>query len=137
MSRILGIDYGLKRIGLALSDPLGIIASPYKTIPNSDPRSVLEVLQTIIQDKDVNKIVLGLPLGMKGQETEQTERTRKFFSLLETLAIPVEFQDERLSSVTAKKSLIQQDIKTGHNKALVDQRAAAIFLQQYLDIHSR
>ncbi len=136
MSRILGIDYGLKRIGLALSDPLGIIASPYQTIPNNSLKSVLDRLQAIITEKDVNKIVLGLPIGMKGQETEQTERTRKFCALLQTLQIPIEFQDERLSSVTAKKSLIQQDIKTGHNKALVDQRAAAILLQHYLDIHS-
>lgn len=133
MGRVLGIDYGLKRIGLALSDPLHIIASPYKTITGADEEDILRQLKDIISRKNVTHIVVGLPIGMKGQETEQTKRTRVFAGTLSGFELPVYFQDERLSSVSAKKSLIEQEIKTGHNKALIDRRAAAILLQQFID----
>ena len=130
MGRILGVDYGDTRIGLALSDPMKIIASPYKTIAN---KGNLEALRLIINLKKVERIVIGLPLGLKGQETIQTKKTREFSESLDPLNCPIHFEDERLSSISAKKSLIQQNIKTGHNKSLIDQRAAAIILQQFLD----
>ncbi|NQV36585.1 MAG: Holliday junction resolvase RuvX [Candidatus Marinimicrobia bacterium] len=135
MGRILGIDYGLKRIGLALSDPLHIIASPYKTISGSDEADILQKLRDIISEESVSHIVVGLPIGMKGQETEQTKLTRVFADSLNCFGLPIFLQDERLSSVSAKKSLIEQNIKTGYNKALIDKRAAAILLQQFMDIN--
>jgi putative Holliday junction resolvase len=137
MGRVLGIDYGDSRIGLAMSDPLKIIASPFKTIRNEGNEKCLQVLQSLIKEKDVEAIVVGLPLGLKGQETAQTKKVREFADLLCILKLPIRLEDERLSSVSAEKSMIQQNIKTGHNKGLIDQRAAAIVLQQFLDKQNR
>ena len=76
-------------------------------------------------------------MGLKGQETVQTKKVREFADLLSTLKLPIHLEDERLSSVSAEKSMIKQNIKTGHNKGMIDQRAAAIILQQFLDKQSR
>jgi|TARA_B110000914_G_scaffold97846_1_gene86039 putative Holliday junction resolvase len=137
MGRVLGIDYGDSRIGLAMSDPLKIIASPFKTIRNEGNEKCLQVFQSLIKEKDVEAIVVGLPLGLKGQETAQTKKVREFADFLCILKLPIRLEDERLSSVSAEKSMIQQNIKTGHNKGLIDQRAAAIVLQQFLDKQNR
>ena len=137
MGRVLGIDYGDSRIGLAMSDPLKIIASPFKTIRNEGNEKCLQVFQSLIKEKDVEAIVVGLPMGLKGQETVQTKKVREFSDLLYTHKLPIYLEDERLSSVSAEKSMIQQNIKTGHNKGLIDQRAAAIILQQFLDKQNR
>ena len=137
MGRVLGIDYGDSRIGLAMSDPIKIIASPFKTIRNEGNENFLQVFQSLIKEKDVETIVVGLPMGLKGQETAQTKKVREFVSLLYALNLPIRLEDERLSSVSAEKSMIQQNIKTGHNKGLIDQRAAAIILQQFLDKQNR
>ena len=137
MGRVLGIDYGDSRIGLAMSDPLKIIASPFKTIRNEGNEKCLQVFQSLIKEKDVEAIVVGLPMGLKGQETVQTKKVREFANLLYALKLPIHLEDERLSSVSAEKSMIQQNIKTGHNKGLIDQRAAAIILQQFLDKRNR
>jgi len=137
MGRVLGIDYGDSRIGLAMSDPLKIIASPFKTIRNEGNEKCLQLFQSLIKEKDVEAIVVGLPIGLKGQETVQTKKVREFANLLYALKLPIHLEDERLSSVSAEKSMIQQNIKTGHNKGLIDQRAAAIILQQFLDKQNR
>ena len=134
MSRYLAIDHGSKRVGLALSDPMKIIAKPYKTITYSKLDELIILLIKIIEEEDVKSIVLGLPLGMKGQETTQTKHVLEFKEKLKLkIKIPIILQDERLSSLSAEKSLIQQKVKTGHNKSQIDKTAAAIFLQQYLD----
>ena len=137
MGRVLGVDYGDSRIGLAMSDPIKIIASPFKTILNEGNEKCLQVFQSLIKEKDVEAIVVGLPMGLKGQETAQTKKVREFADLLYALKLPIHLEDERLSSVSAEKSMIQQNIKTGHNKGLIDQRAAAIILQQFLDKQNR
>jgi len=137
MGRVLGIDYGDSRIGLAMSDPLKIIASPFKTIRNEGNEKCLQVFQSLIKEKDVEAIVVGFPIGLKGQETAQTKKVREFVDLLYALKLPIRLEDERLSSVSAEKSMIQQNIKTGHNKGLIDRRAAAIILQQFLDKQNR
>ncbi len=137
MGRVLGIDYGDSRIGLAMSDRLKIIASPFKTIRNEGNEKCLQAFQSLIKEKDVEAIVVGLPMGLKGQETVQTKKVREFVSLLYALNLPIRLEDERLSSVSAEKSMIQQNIKTGHNKGLIDKRAAAIILQQFLDKQNR
>jgi len=137
MGRVLGIDYGDSRIGLAMSDPLKIIASPFKTIRNEGNEKCLQVFQSLIKEKDVEAIVVGFPIGLKGQETAQTKKVREFANLLYALKLPIHLEDERLSSVSAEKSMIQQNIKTGHNKGLIDRRAAAIILQQFLDKQNR
>ncbi|MDP6500257.1 MAG: Holliday junction resolvase RuvX [Candidatus Marinimicrobia bacterium] len=135
MHRILGIDYGEKRVGLALSDPMQMIASPFDTIPNN-PELVTNI-QSIIKEKDVEIVVVGLPKGMKGQVTTQTENVNRFVELLIDKKVKVELIDERLTSVSAEKALIEQGIKTGHHKGLIDQTAAAIILQQFLDSQNR
>ena len=133
MGRILAIDYGDRRIGLALSDPLKIIASPYRTIIKNNNTNLIEEIERIIAVEDVELTIIGLPLGMSGQITEQTKKVEEFADKLAARGITIKYEDERWSSVAAKRSMREQNIKTGHNKGLVDQTAAAIFLQQYLD----
>ena len=132
MGRILAIDYGDQRIGLALSDPLKIIASPYKTIINNNDH-IVDLIQDIIIREDVKLTIVGLPLSMSGEDTVQTKKVKNFSDKLSLKGIKIKFVDERWSSKAAKRSMKDQGIKTGHNKSLVDQTAAAIFLQQYLD----
>jgi len=133
MGRFLAIDYGDRRIGLALSDPLKIIASPYRTIIKNNNTNLIEEIERIIAVEDVELTIIGLPLGMSGQITEQTKKVEEFADKLAARGITITYEDERWSSVAAKRSMREQNIKTGHNKGLVDQTAAAIFLQQYLD----
>jgi putative Holliday junction resolvase len=133
MGRILGIDYGDVRIGLALTDPLKIIASPFRTIQNRNNDFIIKELDFIINEKKIETLVIGLPIGLNSQETIQTKKVRLFADLIKILGIPIYFQDERLSSISAKKSLIIQNIKTGSNKSMIDKAAAAIFLQQFID----
>ena len=134
MNRVLSVDYGTKRIGLALSDLMQIIGKPYKTIINRNDQQVLEELDIIVKEKNVNKIIVGLPLTLKGEYSEQTNATIKFVEFLkQNMKTEIITYDERLSSIQAKNSLIKQGVKTGHNKGAVDQTAAALFLQGYLD----
>ena len=133
MGRLLAIDYGARRVGLALSDPLKMIASPYRTIINNNNTILIEEIETIIAAEDVELTIIGLPLGMAGQKTEQTKKVEEFVDKLTDRGIIIKYEDERWSSVAAKRSMKEQNIKSGYNKDLVDQTAAAIFLQQYLD----
>lgn len=134
MGRLLAIDHGEKRIGLAISDPNKIISKPLKTILLSDIELFYKKLLEIIFDYDIEKLIIGLPVGMDGNYTLQTKKVEAFKDALqEKIKIPIEMFDERLSSISAKKSLISQGIKTGHNKSQIDQTAAAIFLQHYID----
>lgn len=134
MGRFLAIDFGEKRVGLALSDPTKIIAKPFKSISYTNQNDLLNKISLIIEQKNVEKIILGLPIGLKGQQTAQTNRVFEFYNLIKDKNdIQIVMEDERLSSISAKKSLVLQNIKTGHNKALIDETAAAIFLQLYLD----
>tara|TARA_Y100000590_G_scaffold461163_1_gene622125 strand:+ start:904 stop:1320 length:417 start_codon:yes stop_codon:yes gene_type:complete len=133
MGRILGVDYGDVRVGLALSDTTKLIASPFKTIQNKNSGLLISKLKEIISENDVESIVVGFPIGMKGQDTNQTVKVKDFIQSLSTLCLPIFLEDERLSSIAAKKSLFMENIKTGHNKEIIDQRAAAIVLQQFLD----
>ncbi len=133
MARILGIDFGEKRVGLALSDRLNLIASPYKTIQYASENDLLNKIKKIVSDKEIGTFVLGLPLNMKGQDSNQTKKVRSFKKLLTMLELPIFYEDERFSSVLAKNSLVLQNVKTGHNKSEIDKTAAAIILQQYLD----
>ena len=137
MGRYLGIDNGEKRVGLALSDPLKIIATPFRTLLVHNTNQVIRELDKIIDEQDVELIVVGNPLGMKGQQTAQTKRVMEFADKLSDIGYKVMLEDERLSSVSAKRIIIEQEIKTGYNKELIDQTAAAIILQQFLDKQSR
>jgi len=134
LNRILAIDYGDVRIGLAMSDLMQIIAKPYKTIKNTDRDEIFIQLENIIEENNIGKIIVGLPITLKGGHSEQTNKVLSFIKELKLyMEIDIDTYDERLSSFQAKKSLILQGIKTGHNKEQIDQTAAAIFLQGYLD----
>ena len=95
-----------------------------------------KVFDLLFKINDIEILVLGLPINMKGEDTVQTKKVRNFKEILSTLQIPIVFEDERLSSVSAINSLILQNVKTGHNKPEIDKTAAAIILQQYLDKNS-
>ena len=137
LSRILGLDYGERRIGLALSDPMGIIARPMTIIDRKKTADYISQIEKIVAEKKITTIVVGLPLTLKGHYSKQTEIVLAFIDQLKSdLQIPVVAVDERLSSVAAEKALQAQDVKTGHNKGRVDETAAAIFLQEYLDSQS-
>ena len=134
MSRVLGIDYGERRIGLALSDPMGIIAKPLKIIDRKKHTDYISEILNTSKEKHANIIVVGLPLTLRGKKSQQTIVVQKFIEKLKQLGeIPVIPVDERLSSVAAKKSLQEQGVKTGHAKGRVDETAAAIILQEHLD----
>ena len=133
-TRILAIDYGKTRIGLALSDVMQIIAKPFRTIKNSSKENVLCIINDIITEQTIEKIVVGLPTTLNNTVSKQTDEVNKYINFLtEKLSIPIIAYDERLTSIFAKRSLVEQGIKTGHNKGAVDMTAAAIFLQSYLD----
>lgn len=134
MGRILALDHGNKKIGVAISDSMKIIAKPLQIIINSNYSKVLNEINNLIEELDVEMILVGLPITMKNTSSEQTKKVVKFINQLkDNLSIHIEAYDERLTSKMAIKSLIMQGIKTGHNKEEIDKTAAAIFLQNYLD----
>ena len=134
MKRILGLDHGDRRIGLALSDPLQIIAKPFETIDLKFAKNIFDLLNSIIKEQNVEKIIVGYPITLKNKFSIQTKKVLKFVELLKkNVQIEVKLYDERLTSQIAQKSLIMQGVKTGHNKDDVDKTAAAVFLQKYLD----
>ncbi len=127
--RCLGIDYGRRRIGLALSDPTLLIASPLVIIENRGiKKTVLQILD-IIKKHDVHQIVVGLPLHANGDESEMSREARQFGEVFTALGYPVEFVDERYTSFEAE-SIIGNNPQS---KKLIDKVAASIILQIYLD----
>ncbi len=137
MNRVLGIDFGERRIGLALSDPMGIIAKPLRIIDRKKTTDYISEILKTSKENNANIIVVGLPLTLRGGESKQTQVVKKFIEELTQLEkFPVVPVDERQSSIAAKRSLQEQGVKTGHEKGRVDETAAAIILQEYLDSKS-
>ena len=134
MNRILSIDYGEVRVGLALSDLTCTIARPFKTLKYNDMDDLINQLCEIIEENQVNKVVAGIPYNMKGDDTKQTIKVREFVLILEKkLGYEIILVDERLTSLEAEKFMHQMDIKTGFNKDRIDKIAASIILQEYID----
>ena len=134
MNRVLAIDYGDVRVGLALSDLTHTIATPFRTLNYENINHLLDQLSEIIKDNEVEQIVVGIPYNMKGVDTKQTEKVRDFIIILkDKLGMPINLIDERLTSSEAEKYMHQMDIKTGFNKDSIDKIAASIILQEYLD----
>ena len=133
MSRIIGIDFGLSKVGIAISDPSGIISMPLETIRYKNQKELIEVIKKIALEKNVKTLVIGYPLNMNFKENNMTEIIDKFKIVMENNNFAIHLEDERLSSQYAKKIMIQQDIKTGKNKEMVDVLSASITLQTYLD----
>jgi putative Holliday junction resolvase len=142
--RALGVDYGRQRIGLALSDPSGMLASPWKTIarvgnPSQVARAIAaEVRQLDTQGEPVGVIVLGYPRRLNGEPTDQTAHVETLAEQLRNIVqLPVVLQDERLSSREAESLLARREKDWRKRKAQLDAVAAAVILQDYLDAAAR
>lgn len=135
--RILGLDFGSKTVGVAVSDALLITAQSVETIRREKEnklRQTLARIEAIIEEYQVDKIVLGYPKNMDDSEGIRCEKTREFKEMLEKrTSLEVILWDERLSSVEAEEILMESGVRREHRKAYVDQLAAAIILQGYLD----
>jgi len=132
--RVLGVDFGHKRIGLALSDESGTIAQPLNYIDGGGLAVVSYEIARICDERKVGKIVVGVPLRLDGTPSEQTERTLAFIAELQrTTTIPVAKWDERLTSVQAERVLLEGNMRRGERKQNIDKLAAQIMLQSYLD----
>jgi len=132
--RILGLDVGDKRIGIAISDPLRITAAGLEAIVRKNTQTDVAAVAQLAERHGAVQLVLGLPLNMDGSSGEQAEKVRSFGrKLAQKTGLPVVYEDERLSTVSAIRTLTIQGVKTGHNKDLVDIQSAAIILQKFLD----
>lgn len=132
--RIIGIDYGMSRTGIAVSDPLGLMAHGIKTISYSNAKSLINEICRIVKEYKAGIIVVGLPKNMNNTLGERGEATLKFVRMLENaLLCKVITWDERLSTVSAAKFLNETDTKGKKRKAVIDAVAAEIILQNYLD----
>ena len=132
-SRIIAIDYGLKRVGLAITDPLNIFAYPLVTLQND--QNFWNEFKKIFNEYDIGAIILGFPLKESGEKTHVTDQIVDFRKELEAkFKIPVNFVDERYSSEIAKKRVLESvpSKKKRRNKALLDKNAAAVLLEDYL-----
>lgn len=138
--QILGIDPGRKRIGLALSDEAeGRLALPFRTVERT--KSDVEAARAVkaaLEERSIERVVVGLPLRLDGTEGEAARRVRRFIQALEAeLGVPVHTIDERLTTVSAERGLRDMGVRADRRKEVVDQSAAAIILQTFLDSRSR
>ncbi len=132
--RILALDLGKKRIGLALSDPLGITAQGLPNVERKNKRADFAALDRIIREKEVELILLGNPLNMSGSEGRQSGWVREFAGALAAhTGLPVKLWDERLTTVEASRVLRESGIGIEKRAAAVDRLSAVILLQSYLD----
>ncbi|MGB2783644.1 MAG: Holliday junction resolvase RuvX [Atribacterota bacterium] len=132
--RILGIDSGEKRIGISISDELGITAQGLPTIKSANEIEDLKNIKEIIDQYGVEKIVLGLPINMNGSLGEQAKKAISFAEKLKSsFQLPVELEDERLTTSKAEKFLIETDRSRKKRKKVIDKMSAIIILQSFLD----
>ena len=132
--KTMGIDFGLARIGIALSDDTKFLATPFETYKRKDEEQDIQHLIDVITIKNVDEIICGLPINMAGEEQEIASKTREFMSKLnEQINIKIEFVDERLSSLLAEEMLKQTERDWKKRKEKLDAVAASIILQDFLD----
>lgn len=135
--RVLGIDYGEKRIGVAISDPLGITAQGLPTIVYSNVQEALQKIMAIVSEKEVGVIVVGLPKHMNNLLGESARAVLSFGERLEKyVGIPVKTIDERLSTVRAHRAMLEGNLSRKQRRGRVDMIAAQLILQNYLDSYS-
>lgn len=134
MSRIMALDYGKKRTGVAVTDPLQIIANGLATVPTS---TVLDFVMNYVKEESVERIIVGYPKQMNNEDSENMKRIIPFVNLLRKRlpSIPVELYDERFTSVLAHRAILESGLrkKARQNKALVDEVSATIILQSYME----
>jgi putative pre-16S rRNA nuclease len=132
--RILGVDYGQKRVGLAISDETGIIAQSVDYVEGGSDKKVIEEVLRVAKERAVGKIIVGVPVRMNGTPSPQTGRTLQFVTTLkQATPLPVEPWDERLTSVQAERVLIEGNVRRKDRKEKIDKLAAQLMLQSYLD----
>ncbi|MFC1453788.1 Holliday junction resolvase RuvX [Verrucomicrobiota bacterium] len=138
MGCFLGIDYGAKRIGLAVSDETGQIAFPLRVLQNSGQRRVAEEINKIIAERKVDSLVLGLPISLNGSRGIAVENVERFAEVLKKhVSIPLDFWDERLSTKIAERAMIEGGLRRKRRRQCIDRATAQIILQSYLDAHAR
>jgi putative holliday junction resolvase len=127
--RVLALDYGSARCGCALSDPTGTLATPIDHVERPATRKGLARLADLVRDREVERIVVGLPLGLSGDDTDQTRETRAFADKLRArVTVPIELYDERFTTAIAQRS--------GDTRTSEDSRAAAVLLEDWLARHA-
>ncbi len=132
--RILGLDYGEKRIGVAICDELGMTAQGLPTVIRKSKKHDLDILGNLIKSYDVEKIVIGYPVRLDGSEGVQCEKVNRFTGLLiKTFSLPVILWPETLSTKEAEEILINSGVRWQKRKKMVDKLAACLILQNYLD----
>jgi putative pre-16S rRNA nuclease len=135
--RVLGLDVGSKRIGIAVSDPLGITAQGLETLQRQNKRLDFEKLQRLVHDYAISEIVVGFPLRMSGAEGIQAEKMQRFAEeLRERVQLPVHLWDERLSSAEANRLLRETEMSIQRRSQVVDQMAAVLILQSWMESRS-
>lgn len=131
--RLMGIDFGDARVGIALSDPLMIMSQGYKTILNDGTDSLFEEIASIIKEKEVTKIIIGLPKNMDNSQGFRTDATMEFAEKLKTFTdVEIDFSDERLTTVSAHGFLNEMNVKGKKRKGAVDTLSAALILETYM-----
>jgi putative holliday junction resolvase len=132
--RVLALDHGTKRVGLAISDETGTIAQPLTFLPAEPIAGLLEDLKKVVVEKNVEQILIGIPRNMDGSYGPAAEKARKFVEQVKAaITVPVRTWDERLTSVQANRDMIAGGLRREQRKLKADQTAAAILLQSYLD----
>jgi len=132
--RIAALDVGEARIGVAVSDELGLTAQGVGVVRRKGGRHDLEALRAMLDPYAPERVVVGLPLNMNGTEGPQAERVRRFAARVgEHLGVPIEFWDERLTTFAAERALIEADVRRERRREVVDKVAAVIILQGYLE----
>jgi putative Holliday junction resolvase len=131
---VLGLDIGLKRIGVAGCDGLGIVATELTTVNRASFQEDVEVFRQLVEEREINLLVVGVPYNREGEIGFQAKQVMKYARrLANALNLTIEFVDERYTSVEAEEELRTSKKLSRRNKGLIDQRAAAIILQQWLD----
>jgi len=134
VTRILGLDYGTARIGVAFSDESHFLASPRGFVPAKPERKCVDAIAQLCESENVERIVVGLPKHMNGDEGNSAKAARRFASLVsDKTGLPIEFIDERLTTVAADRALSELNLRAPAKRNRVDSAAAAIILQTYLD----
>ncbi|MBR0406209.1 MAG: Holliday junction resolvase RuvX [Eggerthellaceae bacterium] len=132
--RIMALDIGEKRVGIAVSDPDERVASPVCVLPSADVRANAKSFRLVIEDWEPDLLLCGLPYTLAGEEGPQAQRIREFADAVgQATGIPIEFADERLSSAEAKRSLREKGLSEKAMRGKVDMIAASLFLQAWLD----
>ena len=132
--RVLALDTGEKRIGVAVSDPLGIIAQGVTVITRKDPETDLNEIKRIVEEYKADSVVIGMPINMDGTKGKSAEKVNEFVEILKgRLSIPVYTYDERLSTKESEKFLISADVSRKKRKQVIDKMAAQLILESYLE----